>query len=70
MGSVQILNLNYKDIGSPYFILFPTTLAPAIEPLGFEDIEGYIVHGHYVNIEYHDEVDEKTLICRGFAKTA
>jgi len=66
-----ILNLKYKDIGSKCFIIFPTTHTPAIEPLGNKDIEAPIVQGYDVDIEYHDdeEVDEKTLICRGFAKT-
>ncbi len=64
-----ILNSKYKDMGSKYFIVFPKKHAPAIEPLGREDIEATIAQGYDVDIEYHDnEVDEKTLICRGFAK--
>ena len=66
-----ILNLKYEYIGSKFFILFPATHAPAIKPLGNTDINGSIAQGYNVDIEYHDdeEVDDKTLICRGLAKT-
>jgi uncharacterized protein YcgL (UPF0745 family) len=50
-----ILNLKYKNFGNPYFILFPTTHAPAIKPLGNTDIEDIIAQGYYVDIEYHDD---------------
>lgn len=56
-------------MGSKYFIIFPKNHAPAIGPLGNEDTEATIALGYNVDIEYHDnEVDEKTLIFRAYAK--
>ncbi len=64
-----ILNPKNNDVGSTSFIPFPTNRPPAIEPLpSNNDIKGSTAHGYNVDIEYDEEVDEKTLICRGFAK--
>jgi hypothetical protein len=62
-----ILNPKYKDIGSKFFILFPTNLTAAIEPLGNNDIGASIAQGYYADVEYDETINEKTLICRGFA---
>lgn len=70
--AVEIEDLRvYTVVERGAILLFPATHAPAIKPLGNTDINGSIAQGYNVDIEYHDdeEVDDKTLICRGLAKT-
>jgi hypothetical protein len=63
-----ILNPKNNDVGSTSFIPFPTNRPPAIEPLPINgEIEAPTAEGYKVDIEYDEAVDEKTLICRGFA---
>lgn len=64
-----ILNSKYKHIGNQYSIRPPIKFVPSIQPLGGTDIPALSVETYYVVIEYNDEVDEKLLICKGFAKT-
>lgn len=63
-----ILNPENNDVGSTSFIPFPTKRPPTIEPLPNDDIKAPTAQGYNVDIEYDEGVDEKTLICRGFAK--
>jgi len=64
-----IFNPKYKDFKSKLFIAFPTNRPPAIEPLPINgDIKASTHQGYDVDIEYDEGVDEKTLICRGFAE--
>ncbi len=47
---------------------------PSLKPLegnkDIEDAETPIAQFYRVAIEYENDVDEKTLMCRGFAKTS
>ena len=63
-----ILNPKNNDVGSTSFIPFLTKRPPAIEPLLNDVIEAPTAEGYDIDIEYDEEVDEKTIICRGFAK--
>jgi hypothetical protein len=63
-----ILNPKHQHIGVTSFVQFPIMLAPAIEPLGNRDIKAREASGYHVDIEYNEGIDEKVLICRGFAK--
>jgi hypothetical protein len=64
-----ILNPQHQHIGGTSFIPLQTTPTPAIEPLeDNKDIEGHVVQGYHVDIEYNERADEKTVICGGFAK--
>lgn len=50
-----------------YFILISTQLVPSTTPLTNKDFDAPVAQGYHIPIEYDKEVDEKTLICRGFA---
>ena len=50
-----------------YFILIPTQIVPSTTPLANRDIDAHLAQGYHIPIEYDKDVDEKTLICRGFA---
>jgi len=64
-----IVNPKHKDKvkGGEYFIPIPIQLAPSITPLAIKDIDAPMAQGFHIPLEYDEEVDEKTLICRGFA---
>ena len=62
-----IVNPKNKVNWDQYLILIPTQLVPSITPLANRDIDAPIAQGYHIPIEYDKDVDEKTLICRGFA---
>ncbi len=62
-----IINPKHQVEWREYFMLTPTKLAPSIKPLENKDIEAPTVQGYHIAIEYDEEIDVKTIICRGFA---
>lgn len=63
-----IVNLAHKVKWSEYFIPIPTQHAPSIQPLEIKDIDATMAQGYHIPIEYDKRVDEKTLVCGGFAR--
>lgn len=50
-----------------YFIPISTQIVPSTVPLTNKDIDAQPAQGYYIPIIYDKEVDEKTLMCSGFA---
>lgn len=67
-----VVNLKHKVTWSEYLIPIPIPLRPS-KPLeknkDIDDTETPMVQFYCIAIEYDNEVDEKALVCRGFAKT-
>ena len=67
-----VVNPKHKVSWSEYPISIPIPARPAQNPLenkDFEDAETPTAQFYRIAIEYDNAVDEKTLVCRGFAKT-
>lgn len=70
--AIVVVNPKHRVSWSEYLLPVSISTRPALNPLenkDFEDAETPTAQFYRIAIEYDNAVDEKTLVCRGFAKT-